>query len=425
MKVEENNDEFPAGMKVLVVDDNPQILETQLCECQYHVISTSSTITTMDILLENKNNFDLAIINVDMPNVDGFTLLQYVGLQMDLPVIMLSSHSDKELIMKGITHGACDYLIKPVRIEELNKIWQHVARRKKLNFNKRKTSEKSDGEAEALQEELNVDHNNKPNKKRKEENNEESNEDDEKRQHFDQVSSTNNKKTRLVWTRELHHKFVEAVNRLGVEKAVPKRILEIMNDKRLSRENVASHLQKYRLSLKKYSGGATHQANMGYGSSYPPTRALTRLNTPSEMNLYALSSPGIIQWHQPSDHDLIHTVDHHTLIQEKETFANWSSTSADSLTHDFSSKLQSFDGCNNGFPRSVQPISFCHDQAPSSGFSDNNTPTSNLSNQTFFPGNSFGVPHQEVDDQFFHGLDQFHANDEVFKFVGKHEGDLH
>ncbi|MBA0564709.1 hypothetical protein Golob_009626, partial [Gossypium lobatum] len=36
--------------------------------------------------------------------------------------------------MKGITHGACDYLLKPVRIEELKNIWQHVVRKNKPDF---------------------------------------------------------------------------------------------------------------------------------------------------------------------------------------------------------------------------------------------------------------------------------------------------
>ncbi|MBA0806962.1 hypothetical protein Gohar_022802, partial [Gossypium harknessii] len=61
-----------------------------------------------------------------MPDMDVFKLLELVGLEMDLPVIMLSTHGDTELVMKGITHGACDSLLKPVRIEELKNIWQHV-----------------------------------------------------------------------------------------------------------------------------------------------------------------------------------------------------------------------------------------------------------------------------------------------------------
>ncbi|CAN8247900.1 unnamed protein product [Cochlearia groenlandica] len=54
------------------------------------------------------------------------------------------------------------------------------------------------------------------------------------------------KKPKVDWTPELHRKFVQAVEQLGVDKAVPSRILEIMNVKSLTRHNVASHLQKYR-----------------------------------------------------------------------------------------------------------------------------------------------------------------------------------
>lgn len=46
-------------------------------------------------------------------------------------VLVLSAHSNTELVKKGVIHGACDYLLKPVRIEELKNIWQHVLRRKK------------------------------------------------------------------------------------------------------------------------------------------------------------------------------------------------------------------------------------------------------------------------------------------------------
>ncbi|KAK9123932.1 hypothetical protein Sjap_013534 [Stephania japonica] len=56
---------------------------------------------------------------------------------------------------------------------------------------------------------------------------------------------------RVVWNPLLHKRFVEVVAHLGVEKAVPKAIMCLMNVEGLTRENVASHLQKYRLFLKK------------------------------------------------------------------------------------------------------------------------------------------------------------------------------
>ena len=55
------------------------------------------------------------------------------------------------------------------------------------------------------------------------------------------------KRPRLVWTPALHKRFVDAVTHLGVKNAVPKTIMQLMNVEGLTRENVASHLQKLSL----------------------------------------------------------------------------------------------------------------------------------------------------------------------------------
>ncbi|EFJ37461.1 hypothetical protein SELMODRAFT_36646, partial [Selaginella moellendorffii] len=62
------------------------------------------------------------------------------------------------------------------------------------------------------------------------------------------------KRPRLVWTPQLHKRFVDAVAHLGIKNAVPKTIMQLMNVEGLTRENVASHLQKYRLYLKRMQG---------------------------------------------------------------------------------------------------------------------------------------------------------------------------
>lgn len=53
----------------------------------FAVTTTSQAITALKLLRENKNNFDLVISDVHMPDMDGFKLLELVGLEMDLPVI--------------------------------------------------------------------------------------------------------------------------------------------------------------------------------------------------------------------------------------------------------------------------------------------------------------------------------------------------
>ncbi|KAE8700426.1 Two-component response regulator ARR10 [Hibiscus syriacus] len=268
-------DRFPIGMRVLAVDDDPiclKVLENLLRKCQYHVVTTNQAITALRMLRENRNRYDLVISDVNMPDMDGFKLLELVGLEMDLPVIMLSAHSDTKLVMKGITHGACDYLLKPVRIEELKNIWQHVVRKKKPDSKDHGNSGNQDktwGGTSDAGPMSTCSSDQKVIKKRKDQS-EDGDEDCEDNGSDNEDPSTQ-KKPRVVWSAELHRKFVSAVNQLGLDKAVPKKILDLMNVEGLSRENVASHLQKYRLYLKRLSSFATQQANMAaaFGSKDP------------------------------------------------------------------------------------------------------------------------------------------------------------
>ncbi|XP_039007029.1 transcription factor BOA-like isoform X2 [Hibiscus syriacus] len=70
----------------------------------------------------------------------------------------------------------------------------------------------------------------------------------------DDPSGRTLKRPRLVWTPQLHKRFVDVVAHLGIKYAVPKTIMQLMNVEGLTRENVASHLQKYRLYLKRMQG---------------------------------------------------------------------------------------------------------------------------------------------------------------------------
>ncbi|KAI5354000.1 PREDICTED: two-component [Prunus dulcis] len=334
--LDEPRDQFPIGMRVLAVDDDPiclKLLDALLRRCKYHVTTTSQAITALKLLRENKNKFDLVISDVHMPDMDGFKLLELVGLEMDLPVIMLSANGDTKLVMKGITHGACDYLLKPVRIEQLKNIWQHVIRRKKVdskdqNSCNQEKSHAGNGEGGPGSAGTgNSDQNAKLNKKRKDQDEDE--DDDRDEDGHDNDDPSTQKKPRVVWSLELHRKFVAAVNQLGIDKAVPKKILDLMNVEKLTRENVASHLQKYRLYLKRISRVANQQANMvaalgtsdssylrmtsvnGVGNfhpltgpgqfhnnafrSFPPSGMVGRLNTPAGLGLHCLPSSGMFQ----------------------------------------------------------------------------------------------------------------------------------
>ncbi|KAF6165483.1 hypothetical protein GIB67_023312 [Kingdonia uniflora] len=70
-----------------------------------------------------------------MPYMDGLKLMEIIGLEMDIPVIMIFSSDNKNRIMKGVNYGACDYLVKSVMLKELKNIWQHVISKNRLNSN--------------------------------------------------------------------------------------------------------------------------------------------------------------------------------------------------------------------------------------------------------------------------------------------------
>ncbi|XP_043693831.1 transcription factor MYBC1-like [Telopea speciosissima] len=82
------------------------------------------------------------------------------------------------------------------------------------------------------------------------------------------------KRPRLVWTPQLHKRFVDAVAHLGIKNAVPKTIMQLMSVDGLTRENVASHLQKYRLYLKRMQGLSAGNGGGG-AAGLSPTDAAT------------------------------------------------------------------------------------------------------------------------------------------------------
>ncbi|CAN1328210.1 Two-component response regulator ORR22 [Linum perenne] len=83
-------DVFPAGLRVLAVDDDPvclKLIETLLRKCQYQVTVTNQALRALQILREKKNEIDLVISDVNMPDMDGFKLLEHIEFEMDIPVI--------------------------------------------------------------------------------------------------------------------------------------------------------------------------------------------------------------------------------------------------------------------------------------------------------------------------------------------------
>ncbi|CAK9236819.1 unnamed protein product [Sphagnum troendelagicum] len=87
------------------------------------------------------------------------------------------------------------------------------------------------------------------------------------------ATATGKKKAKVDWTPELHRRFVQAVEQLGVEKAFPSRILELMGVQCLTRHNIASHLQKYRSHRRHLAAREAEAASWSHArrAAYPPS----------------------------------------------------------------------------------------------------------------------------------------------------------
>lgn len=129
----------------------------------------------------------------------------------------MSVDGETRRVMKGVQHGACDYLLKPIRMKELKIIWQHVLRKKLQEVRDIEGCGYEGGadwitrydEAHFLGSGEDVSFG----KKRKDFDFEKKLLQDES----DPSSSSSSKKARVVWSFELHQKFVNAVNQIGCD----------------------------------------------------------------------------------------------------------------------------------------------------------------------------------------------------------------
>ena len=106
--------------KILVVDDEQSIadlVELYLQNENYHIFKHYCGKDALENL--QKNLYDLAILDVMMPDLDGFSLLKEIRKHYYFPVIMLTAKSNDLDKINGLTLGADDYLTKPFNPLEL------------------------------------------------------------------------------------------------------------------------------------------------------------------------------------------------------------------------------------------------------------------------------------------------------------------
>ncbi|XP_017972600.1 PREDICTED: putative two-component response regulator ARR21 [Theobroma cacao] len=241
---------------ILVVDDDSTslaIVSAMLKEWRYEVATVKSPADALSTL-RAKPGIDLVVTDLHMPGMNGIELQRQINREFRVPVIIMSSDEQESVMLQSLEEGAVFFIAKPVKPDDLKNVWQYAIAAKKGKSVVIEEIASTEGEAPSAgkvsKDEVRSvasvkDDKNNAKKGTKRKASRKSKDDQE------DVTGSAPKKAKVVWTNSLHNKFLEALRQIGLDKAVPKKILEIMNVPGLTRENVASHLQKYRIFLKR------------------------------------------------------------------------------------------------------------------------------------------------------------------------------
>ena len=108
--------------KILIVDDDKKtrvLLKAYLEKNQYEVILSHNGESFLSELRSHRDQLSMVILDVMLPDTDGFALCKIVRRQSDLPIIMLTASSDETDRIVGLELGADDYIAKPYSPREL------------------------------------------------------------------------------------------------------------------------------------------------------------------------------------------------------------------------------------------------------------------------------------------------------------------
>lgn len=121
--------------KILVIEDEPFLmknLKELLTQNEHEAVTASDKKEAIQYIL-NIKDFDLYLIDVWLPDGDGFEICELIRKHSTEPILFLTACDDEDSIVKGLNLGADDYITKPFRTAELLSRIRANLRRKSLN----------------------------------------------------------------------------------------------------------------------------------------------------------------------------------------------------------------------------------------------------------------------------------------------------
>ncbi|MBI4688893.1 MAG: response regulator transcription factor [Nitrospirae bacterium] len=127
--------------KILIVEDEKKIADIVKSYLERDGFNVTIADTGEKALQLIRDRFDLIILDLKLPDIEGETICRYIREFSDVPIIMLTAKSSEDERVKGLGIGADDYVIKPFSPRELvARVKAHLRRTKKsgekmLSFN--------------------------------------------------------------------------------------------------------------------------------------------------------------------------------------------------------------------------------------------------------------------------------------------------
>ncbi|XP_051142755.1 two-component response regulator ORR21-like [Andrographis paniculata] len=251
------------SINILVVDDDTTcltIVAAILKKFKYQVVTVKHPNDALSALRNKGFAFDLVVVDVHMPDMNGFQLQETIAKEFNLPVVLMSADDKEHIAAKGLEGGAAFFILKPVLPDDLRDLWQFAAAKKNQN-GKKPMEDTSNNPPPIVEPQIATKKYNNNGASSSGHDQQKLSRKDAKRKSPKKDSGDPNKKgenspqkkPKVIWNTVLHNRFLDAIRSIGLERAVPKKILEVMNIPGITRENVASHLQKYRIFLRRVS----------------------------------------------------------------------------------------------------------------------------------------------------------------------------
>lgn len=131
-----NSIEQNQKINILIADDEAmmlQLLSMSLQRLGYNVVTAQNGLEAVDAF--DRHVFDLVLLDVLMPGMDGFAACAEIRKRSDVPVVMLTALSRPDDIVRGLETGADNYIVKPFTFKEVEAKLRAILRRTNFQNN--------------------------------------------------------------------------------------------------------------------------------------------------------------------------------------------------------------------------------------------------------------------------------------------------